>query len=128
MVFWRKTQKSASQGPDSEGATGSSGNTIIGKGWQLKGRVYGKGQVLFQSPFEGELDIQGRLTIDPEVNLKGTFHAEEVYVGGSLEGHLECSRVVVLESSARVEGDVITPRLKMEMGACLNGDIDMNSH
>jgi cytoskeletal protein CcmA (bactofilin family) len=35
--------------------------------------------------------------------------------------------MVTLEKSARVDGEVITPRLQMDTGARLNGNITMES-
>jgi cytoskeletal protein CcmA (bactofilin family) len=81
--------------------------------------------VVFQQAFEGELEIQGRLTIDPSAAVKGMFRSEEIHVRGAVEGSLEGTRMVTLETSARVDGDVTTPRLQMVTGAYLNGNITM---
>ena len=85
----------------------------------------GKGRWFFQQAFEGELEIQGRLTIDPSAAVKGMFRSEEIHIRGAVEGSLEGTRMVTLETSARVDGDVTTPRLQMMAGAYLNGNITM---
>lgn len=127
MVFWRK-KKSEQNGPlvNGKGPT-SSDRTVLGLGWRLKGRVYGKGQLILQGGFEGELDIQGRLTVDPSANVIGTFRAEEIRIGGRLEGTLESSRILALEKTARVDGQIQTPRLQMADGAQLNAQIEMKT-
>jgi cytoskeletal protein CcmA (bactofilin family) len=127
MPFWKKKQKNAAPASHVEDGSTPFVKTLIGPGWRLKGRIYGKGQVVFQSRFEGEVDIQGCMTVDPPATVKGMFHAEEIHIYGTLEGGLEGSRTVALEKSARVDGDVTTPRLQMDTGARLNGKISMEN-
>lgn len=127
MPFWKKKPKVAAEASNVQDGLTPSDKTLIGPGWHLKGRIYGKGQVVFQSMFEGELDIQGGMTIDTSATVKGMFRLEEIHIRGTLEGVLEASRMVTLEKSARVDGEVITPRLQMDKGAHLNGNITMES-
>ena len=125
MRLWPKKSKKVTEGTDTAGVVDPQDKTVIGSTWKLKGRISGKGQVVFQNTFEGELKIQGRLTVDAPAALKGTFQADEICVRGSFEGNLEGLRVVSLEATARVNGEVTTPRLKMAGGALLNGTISM---
>ena len=125
MVFWRKNKPDRDkQLPDRKAST-SRERTVLGRGWQLKGRIYGKGLVILQSVFDGELDIQGRLTVDPTASVKGSFRAEEIYIGGRLDGAVASSRILELAGTARVEGQVNAPRLQMEEGARLNAEVAM---
>lgn len=127
MPFWKRKPKVAAEASNVKNGVTTSDKTLIGPGWHLKARVYGKGQVVFQSAFEGELDIQGGMTIDTSATVKGTFRSEEIHIRGTLEGVLQGSRMVVLEKSARVDGEVLTPRLQMDAGAYLNGSISMEN-
>ena len=127
MPFWKKKQTKAAQKSNAQNGDTPSEKTLIGPGWCLKGRVYGKGQVVFQSTFEGELDIQGGMTVDTPATVKGMFRSEEIHIRGTLEGVLEGSRTVTLEKSAKVDGEVTTPRLQVDTGARLNGKISMKN-
>ncbi len=127
MVFWSKNKKSTTPAARVENGDMPAEETLIGPGWHLKGRVYGKGAVVFRQVFEGELEIQGRLTVDPSAAVKGMFRSEEIHIRGAVEGSLEGTRMVTLETSARVDGDVTTPRLQMTAGAYLNGNITMEA-
>ena len=125
MVFWRKNKQDQNKQPQPGKEPAASGRTVLGQGWQLKGRIYGKGRVIIQSVFDGELEIQGRLTVDPTAKVTGSFRAEEIQIGGRLEGTVESSRILEVESTARVDGQVNAPRLQMEDGACLNAEVAM---
>jgi len=127
MAFWSKKKKGTAPPARVENGDMPAEETLIGPGWRLKGRVYGKGTVIFQQAFEGELEIQGRLTIGPSAAVKGMFRSEEIHIRGAVEGSLEGTRMVTLETSARVDGDVTTPRLQMVTGAYLNGNITMEA-
>ena len=127
MAFWSKKKKSTTPAGQGQNGEMPAEETLIGPGWRLKGRVYGKGTVVFQQAFEGELEIQGRLTIDPSAAVKGMFRSEEIHIRGTVEGSLEGTRMVTLETSARVDGDVTTPRLQMMAGAYLNGNLTMEA-
>lgn len=126
MLKWRKKNASKkAQQTDTDRRSTAADRTVMTPGWQVKGRIYGKGHVIIQSAYEGELEIQGPLVIESPAAVKGFFRAEDIRVGGRLEGRLEVSRAVHLEETARVEGDVQTPRLQMESGAQLNGEVVM---
>ncbi|GEM_PF-2993161 len=126
MVFWRSRKKDKSTPSASEGRLNEAEQTLLGADWQVKGRIYGKGQVIFQSAFEGEMDIQGRVTVDSSADVKGNFCSEDIHIRGKVEGCLTCSRMVTLEETARFEGEMTTPQLQMEAGARLNGKITMD--
>ena len=127
MVFWRRNKPQQNEPSANGKGSTPSVRTVLGPGWQLKGRVYGKGHVVLQSVFEGELEIQGRLTVDPAANIKGSFRAEEIRIGGRLGGVVESSHILTLEKAARVEGRITTPRLEMADGAELNAEVRMET-
>ena len=128
MPLWKKKQKVSTTDPNTKGGAAPSEKTLIGPGWCLKGRIYGKGQVVVQSTFEGEMDLQGGVTVDTSATVKGMFRAEEFHIRGQLEGAMEGSRMIALESSARVDGEVTTPRLQMDAGAHLSGNVSMKKN
>ena len=126
MLRWRKKSSSKNTKPTEDDRRSTlADRTVMTPGWQVKGRIYGKGRVIIQSAYEGELEIQGPLIIESPARVKGFFRAEDIRVGGRLEGRLESSRAVHLEETARVDGQVQTPRLQMASGAQLNGDVAM---
>lgn len=125
MAFWRRNRPQQSATPATGLGPVSADRTVLGSGWRLKGRVYGKGEVVLQSVFEGELEIQGCLTVAPAASANGTFRAEEIRIGGRLDGVAEASRLLTVEHNARVEGQIATPRLEMADGARLNADVRM---
>lgn len=125
MFFRRKEQTHKAVPAEPVGFSTPSDRTVLGPGWQFKGRIYGKGHVALQSALEGELDLQGSVRLEAPGTGKGMLRADEVRLDGSFEGRLEGNRLVALSKTARLAGDVATPRLEMAEGANLNGRVDM---
>ena len=125
MFLWRKAPRQDTAPSRDAARAVPSARTVLRSGWDFKGRVYGKGEIVLQSAFEGELDLQGRVILERTGTAKGTLRADDIQIGGRVEGVLESTRRVVLESAARMEGDVATPRREMAEGAHLNGRVDM---
>lgn len=125
MLFRRKHKPEKALPAEAGGLSASSERTVLGPGWQFKGRIYGKGDVVLQSAVEGELDLQGSVSLETRGAVKGMLRADEVRLNGRFEGRLEGKRLVALSETARLAGDVATPRLQMAEGANLNGRVDM---
>jgi cytoskeletal protein CcmA (bactofilin family) len=128
MVFWRNEKKAPGETSPGDRQPAAVDETTLGPGWRIKGRVYGKGRVIFQCGLDGEVDIQGQVTVEPGAVIKGTIHSEDIRVRGRVEGNLECLRMATLEAGARFEGELISPRLHMAPGAVLNGAVAMEKN
>jgi cytoskeletal protein CcmA (bactofilin family) len=57
--------------------------------------------------------------------VKADVDAREIIVEGSLQGNLKASESVHLGSSSHVQGSVLTPRIGIEDGARLRGNVEM---
>ncbi|MEA3489109.1 MAG: polymer-forming cytoskeletal protein [Candidatus Omnitrophota bacterium] len=77
--------------------------------------------------FEGTLDTKGMLMIGQKAYIKANITGESVSIAGSVTGNIIASKVLKLESGAELIGDVETPRISIEEGAVLNGNLHMGS-
>jgi excisionase family DNA binding protein len=75
--------------------------------------------------FEGYLETKGNLSIGPEAQVKAEIRGEGIMVAGYLEGNITASKAVELQNSARVYGDITTPRISIQEGAVLNGRLQV---
>ena len=74
---------------------------------------------------EGSIDLGNHtLTIGDGAAVKADLTARTISVSGSVTGNLTASERVVLQPTASVEGDIITPRLMMAEGALVKGKVD----
>ncbi|MFH1878145.1 MAG: polymer-forming cytoskeletal protein [Candidatus Omnitrophota bacterium] len=75
--------------------------------------------------FEGTLDTKGILMIGEKADIKADITGEKVSIAGVVTGNIKVSKSLELVATARLVGDVETPRLAVTTGAFLNGHIKM---
>ena len=102
---------------------------IVGKGdITLSGTVTGnvscRNFTLVCGELRGHLNCEGNASIYAEGHLLGDIkHAENVELSGVLEGNLYVQGLTSLMSSANLNGNLMTARLKIEDGAVLSGKV-----
>jgi excisionase family DNA binding protein len=75
--------------------------------------------------FEGTLDIKGKLMVGDKADVKANITGETVSVAGVIDGNVNATVLLKLESTARVTGDVETPKLSVSEGAFISGRVHM---
>jgi cytoskeletal protein CcmA (bactofilin family) len=87
----------------------------------ITGKIVGAGHVRIAGRFEGDVHIQGDLTIEQGAKLTGGVRAESVTVGGEIEGNIESAARVDLQATAVVNGDIKTGSLTVAAGSRMRG-------
>ena len=93
--------------------------TIIGESIRIQGTMTSRGDVHMN-----QMEVNGCLTIGAGGKADANVKAHEVIVAGSAKGNVETIDRLVLRASANLEGDVKTPRIVIEEGACFKGGIE----
>ena len=75
--------------------------------------------------FDGTLDTKGNLSIGEKAQVKATIQGESISISGTVTGNVTATSRVELLPTARLTGKVITPRLVMQDGAILQGNVEM---
>lgn len=98
----------------------------IGAGVTIRGRVHGALSLQVAGRIEGEVSLDGALTVLSGGEVTADVSASEVVVQGTLTGNVTSTERVRIEAGGRLIGDVRTPRLSVAEGATLRGAIDMD--
>lgn len=93
--------------------------SIIGVDVKLTGNLATTGEVQIDGSIEGDLHC-GSLTIGQTATIEGAVSAETVIVHGTLKGTIR-AKVVRLEKSSKVIGDVLHEDLAIASGAHIEG-------
>ncbi|MFC1548429.1 polymer-forming cytoskeletal protein [Candidatus Omnitrophota bacterium] len=75
--------------------------------------------------FEGTLDTKGMLMVGQKADINANITGESVSIAGVVNGNIKAFTSLNLESTARLNGDVETPKLTVHEGAVLNGSLNM---
>jgi cytoskeletal protein CcmA (bactofilin family) len=98
--------------------------THIGKSIVIKGDVSGSGDVYLDGELEGSVELlDGNFTVGSEGCIRANLQARSIVVQGRVDGNLYGLERAELKKSATVVGDICTPRIAIEDGAFLEGNV-----
>lgn len=98
-------------------------STLIARGVRVEGEFVSQGDVTIEGEVLGTLSCTGTLVVGVEAKIKADVKANDVIVGGIIEGNISAMRRLELKSGARVTGDVTCEVIAVEAGGCLNGKV-----
>jgi cytoskeletal protein CcmA (bactofilin family) len=113
----------------SPSASASRGRTtaVIGPSIQIEGTVRGQEDVFVEGEVTGTIQLQSNtLTIGASGKIKADVYAHTIFVEGSMDGDLFGSEQVIVRKSAKVRGNITSPRVTLEDGAAFKGSIEMD--
>jgi cytoskeletal protein CcmA (bactofilin family) len=97
----------------------------IGSGLKIRGEISGTSDMYIDGDVQGKVRIgSGILTIGANGRVQADLEAREIVVNGSVVGNLKATDRVQLGSSGSVQGGVVTPRIGIDDGARLRGNVE----
>ncbi len=110
----------------SSGAPRTSESALIGPGLRVEGEVHGEEDLILDGEVKGALSLGAhQLLIGEAGRAEADVVARKVVVFGELVGNIEASESIELGHTARVQGNLKAPRLRIDEGAVLNGRLEM---
>ena len=95
--------------------------SIVAPEITITGKIVGAGHVRIAGRFEGDVHIQGDLTIEQGAKLTGGVRAESVTIAGEVEGNVESAARVELQSTGMINGDIKAGTLTVAPGSRMRG-------
>jgi cytoskeletal protein CcmA (bactofilin family) len=99
--------------------------TVIGVETRISGEIRGGEDLIVKGRVDGKIHLSHNLTVDKGAVVQADVDVKNLLVAGTLVGNVVASDSVRLQASARVVGDLASPRLLMESGAAYRGRVDM---
>jgi cytoskeletal protein CcmA (bactofilin family) len=108
--------------------TSRSGSTaVIGRSIQINGDLRGGEDLRIEGDVSGTVELRNNaLTIGKEGKVKADVYAQSIAVDGETKGDLYATERVSIHVNARVQGNIIAPKVGIEEGAHLKGSIEMD--
>lgn len=101
-------------------------NSIIGEGSEFIGEFKLTGLLRIDGKFKGLIQTDGKILIGKSGFVDTDIRARIVVVGGEVRGNIYATERVVLLSTCKLYGDVITPKLMIEEGVLFEGKCTVN--
>lgn len=94
----------------------------------FRGEISGREDLYIDGAVEGEIHLEGaQLVIGPNSRVHAHVEAGEIVVLGKVKGNLHGTDSVRIAPTGHVVGDVMTPRLIIETGALVQGNVDVTA-
>jgi cytoskeletal protein CcmA (bactofilin family) len=104
----------------------SASRAVIGPSLDLTGELSGAEDLLVEGKVQGKLRLaQNAVFVGAKGRVSADVQARMIEIEGEVDGHLSADELIVLRKSARVRGDLSSPRVVIEDGAKFKGTIDM---
>lgn len=98
----------------------------LGRSMVIKGELSASEDLTLMGRIEGSVTLTDHtLTIGPDADIRAAVTARSVVILGAVTGNVIAKEKVDIRSSGSVLGDVVSPRISIAEGGCLNGKIEM---
>ncbi|HEC12727.1 MAG TPA: polymer-forming cytoskeletal protein [Acidiferrobacteraceae bacterium] len=102
-------------------------DTLIGHQTELKGDIVFTGGLRIDGKVRGNVtakdDKSSMLVVSDQGQVDGSVNVSHVVINGVVNGNLNSSNTVELQSKANISGDLNYRQLKMDLGASVNGNL-----
>ena len=98
--------------------------SVIAGDITITGKIDGRGHVRLAGRFEGDVNIEGNLTIDAGAKLTGSVRAKSIVIGGEIEGNIDGAESVELLSTGVLSGDLKSGTLTVASGSRMRGRVE----
>lgn len=102
--------------------------SILSNGLKFEGKLTSEGNVRIDGDFTGDIIINGNLTLGDKSIVKGNIKATNITISGKVDGIVEASEKIVLESTSKLIGDLTARILVVNEGSIFDGKSKMNSN
>ena len=104
------------------GVTGK--HTLISTEMEVKGVFTGRGDLQVDGTLEGNINIEGAVTVSDGAEITGDISANTVTVAGQVKGNI-ASKKLEITATGKVWGDLQVERLLQHEGGFHSGRSDM---
>jgi cytoskeletal protein CcmA (bactofilin family) len=96
----------------------------LGKSVMIKGELSGSEDLTLYGRMEGSVKLpEYTLTIGPDADIQAEISAKTVVIMGGVTGNVSAGEKVEIRSTGSVTGDIASPRLAIQDGACMCGKV-----
>lgn len=99
-------------------------DSVIGPGLVIEGKIEGEGDIHIAGSFKGDVRVKGDLSVDAGARVSAEISADNVIVGGQVEGNINASTQVKLLVSGQLVGDLKAKSLTVAAGSRMRGRVE----
>lgn len=94
---------------------------LIGNGTTIKGDIESNGDIRIDGHLIGSLKSNGKVVIGQTGVMEGDLSCKQAEVSGVVKGNINTEELTALKATSKVEVDLTTKQLLIEVGAQFTG-------
>lgn len=99
----------------------SQARNLIGNGTTFKGDIESNGDIRIDGQLIGSLKSNGKVVVGQTGVIEGDLTCKQAEIAGSVKGIITTEELTALKSTSKVEVDLTTKQLLIEVGAQFTG-------
>jgi cytoskeletal protein CcmA (bactofilin family) len=117
--------RTETRGPASAAHPEATALSVVASGMRIVGDVESSGVMKIDGRIDGSVTHARQVLLGRGATIKGNVLADEVVIGGTVEGGIRASERLELQATAVVNGDIETKSIVVLEGARINGSVRM---
>ena len=110
-----------------DNTTTTQAHNIIGNGTVIKGEIESNGDMRIDGKVNGSVKSNGKVVVGQNGVIEGTLICKQADISGYVKGNIKVEELTAMQSTARLEVDLVTKQLFIEVGAVFTGHCNMGS-
>ncbi len=98
---------------------------LIGAGTTIEGEVKPKGDIRIDGTIIGSVSSKAKVIIGTSGIVQGDVVCQNADIEGTIKGKTTVAEMLVLKATSKINGDIITGKLVVEVGASFTGSCNM---
>ena len=105
----------------------TSPTTMIGAGTTIDGNIDTTGNIRVEGVVLGSVSSKAKVAVGNGSKVQGSIRAQHADIEGEVRGNIEIGELLTLKKTAVINGDIVTNKLVIELGAFFNGKCVMGA-
>ncbi len=94
---------------------------FIGTGTVIKGDINSNGDIRIDGQLIGSLKSNGKIVVGQTGSIEGDLTCKQAEIAGIVKGNIKTEELTALKATSKVEVDLVTKQLLIEVGAQFTG-------
>lgn len=101
-------------------------NNLIGNGTTIKGEIITNGDIRIDGTIIGTVKSAGKIVIGQQGVVEGEVICNSTDISGRVKGMIRVEELTSLKSTSRLEAELYTKQLLIEVGTIFTGKCEMS--
>lgn len=106
-------------------ASDSASVNIVSNGTTITGDVKANSDFRVDGVMNGSLVVKGKLVVGPNGRIEGEIECQNADISGEIKGKISVTELLMLRSTAKINGDIYTGKISIEPDAQFTGSCSM---